>query len=151
MKKNKFTLLQIMLVLCVSFLLAVFLLPRIAKAQPYFTNNGTIYGAQVYNQGYPTPLQPSKVLANQYAAGTLAGYITTNLTPFYFVTNTFATNIFSAAPFVVASADTNGIAPGGGYGTPGSNTVTICSTTVSNFVAQLQKTNCGIYWEATGH
>ena len=150
MKKSKFTLLQLML-LVGCFLLAVFLLPRIARAQPYLTNNGTVYGGQTYNQNYPTPLQASKALAIQYSAGTLAGYITTNLTPFYFVTNTFATNIYTAPPFVIATADTNGLTIGGVAGVAGSNTVTVCITTTTNFVLQLQKTNCGVYWEATGH
>lgn len=148
MQNKKFTLVETILCAIAIAILGALIIPNMLpkiQAQPYYTNtSGQAPGAWQYNQSYPTPLKPSQTLANQYAAGTLAGYIPTNSTPFYFVTNSFTTNIFSAPPFVVVSADTNGI--------PATNNVArICATTTSNFVCQVLATNCGIYWEATGH
>jgi hypothetical protein len=129
------------LILLLAF--ALLLAPKL-QAQPYVTNTGTIYGAQQYNQSYPTPLQPSKMLANQYAAGMLAGIIPPAQVAWPLITNTFATNIFSTAPYVVFSLSaTNGF--------PTNAMPAVISTSPTNFVVWAPVTNCYLYWEATGH
>jgi hypothetical protein len=107
-----------------------------AAAQTYFTNSTSASGGYQYNDNLPNPLTPSQILANQYKTGTLAGVIT----PGAALTVTFATNIFSATPFVVAcSSATNYPAA-------------VTAVTTTNFTVSVVTTNSvTIYWEATGH
>jgi hypothetical protein len=112
----------------------------VTSAQPYFTNSSPQSGAYQYNQNYSQPLQPSKTLAQQYQAGILAGTIAP--TPFYLLTNSFTTNIYSTAPVVTAN--------GSGTAT-GTNIVTVVSSTTTNFVLDTGVSNQVIYWEAIGH
>jgi type II secretory pathway pseudopilin PulG len=140
-KKGGFSLLQIIIVIALLAVLAALTMPK-AQAQPYFTNANTIYGAQGYNNNLATPLKPSATLAAQYASGTLAGVIP----PGSFVagnggfyTNTFGTNLYSVAPFVIVSSSIT------------NNTPAVTSVTTSNCVIQANNTNATFYWEATGH
>ena len=138
-KKFGFSLLQTMIVIAILGLLAVITMQK-AQAQPYFTNTGTIYGAQSYNSSLGTPIKPSAILAAQYAAGEIAGSIAPATIPNAgFYTNTFTTNIFSAPPFVVANSSIT------------NNSPAIVSTSPTNFVISVLNTNCTIYWQATGH
>ena len=110
-----------------------------AQAQPYYTNTAP-YGAAQYNSAYPTPLQPSRTLANQYASGTLAGSVASATVPLGGTyTVAFPTNIYSAPPFVVCTTSATNAA------------AAVTSVTTTNFVLMVQPTNCTVYWEATGH
>jgi hypothetical protein len=112
----------------------------IASAQPYFTNSSPQSGAYQYNQSYTQPLQPSKTLAQQYQAGILAGTIAP--APFFLLTNSFTTNIYTTAPIITAN-------PSGAA--TGSNFVTVVSSSVTNFVLDTGVSNQPIYWHAIGH
>jgi hypothetical protein len=109
-------------------------------AQPYYTNTSQGYGVQQYNNNWTQPLQPSKTLAQQYQAGILAGTIAP--APWFLLTNSFTTNIYTASPVVTANASAPSI---------GTNFVTVASVTTSNFVLQTALTNQTIYWQAVGH
>jgi hypothetical protein len=111
----------------------------VAFAQPYFTNNSPQSGAYQYNQNYAQPLQPSKMLAQQYQAGILAGTIAP--APFFLLTNAFTTNIYTTAP--VITANPSGTATG-------SNFVTVVSSTTTNFVLDTGVSNQVIYWQSIG-
>jgi len=143
---KKFSLLETIIAVAVLALLAAIVLPRIAKAQPYFTNSSPIYGAQTYNQTLPTPINPAVTLANQYAAGTLVGSFlggqdSAYAAGFYTFTNMFATNIYTAPPIMVYTII------GGGTNAIASSTVT-----TTNFTFTTTGTNgVTINWEATGH
>jgi hypothetical protein len=112
----------------------------VAPAQPYFTNSNPQAGAYQYNQNYPQPLQPGKTLAQQYQAGILAGTIAP--APFYLLTNSFTTNIYTTAPVITANA--SGTATG-------TNFVTVASSTPTNFVLDTGVSNQPVYWESVGH
>ncbi|HEY1788671.1 MAG TPA: hypothetical protein VGJ73_10970 [Verrucomicrobiae bacterium] len=109
-------------------------------AQPYYTNTSQGYGVQQYNNTWTQPLQPSKTLAQQYQAGILAGTI--GPSPWYLLTNSFTTNIYTTAPVITANPSTPSV---------GSNFVTVVSVTTSNFVLQSALTNQIVYWQAVGH
>lgn len=113
---------------------------REAVAQPYFTYSNPQAGAYQYNQNYAQPLQPAKTLAQQYQAGILAGTIAP--APFYLLTNSFTTNIYTTAPTITANA--SGTATG-------TNFVTVVSSTVTNFVLDTGVSNQVIYWQSIGH
>ena len=112
----------------------------LASAQPYYTNTSQGYGVQQYNNGWTQPLQPSKTLAQQYQAGILAGAITPE--PWFLLTNSFTTNIYTTAPVITANASAPSV---------GTNFVTVVSVTTSNFVLEIALTNQTIYWQAVGH
>jgi hypothetical protein len=146
-KGGRFSLLEMLIVVASIAILAAFFIPalqREANAQPYFTNTGTIYGAQTYNQNFTPPLAPSKVLANQYAAGTLAGSLPPAAVASNAMVISFSTNIFSTAPFVCFSLSATN-----GYPTNAMPAVTAVTTT--NVTIWTPVTNCSLYWEATGH
>ena len=111
-----------------------------ATAQPYFTNSSPQAGAYQYNQNYTQPLQPSKTLAQQYQAGILAGTIAP--APFYLLTNSFSTNVYTTAPVITANA--SGTATG-------TNFVTVVSSSPTNFVLNTGVSNQTIYWQSVGH
>lgn len=115
-----------------------------AKCQPYFTNSSPQTGAYQYNQSYAQPLQPSKTLAQQYQAGILAGSFTPS--PWFFLTNTFPTNIYTTAPII--NANGSGSASQAACAT---NIVTVLSVTPTNFVLQCSVSNQTVYWQAIGH
>ena len=142
-QNQKFPLFIMLCVVCMIVLLGALLNPRKAAAQPYYTNSAAQYGAATYNTSLTTPLNPANTLANQYASGTLAGLIPTNQVAYFLYTNTFATNIYTAPPFVTANA--------GQSGTITNAVVTIVSTSITGFVIQVTPTNVPVYWEATGH
>lgn len=111
-----------------------------ASAQPYYTNTSQGYGVQQYNNGWTQPLQPSKTLAQQYQAGILAGTIAP--APWFLLTNSFTTNIYTTSPVITANASVPSV---------GTNFVTVVSVTTSNFVLQTGLSNQAIYWQAVGH
>lgn len=138
--KSAFALIETIMLLAIVALLMLLGAPK-ASAQPYFTNSGTIYGAQGYNSGLSQPLKPSGTLSVQYSAGTLAGAIAPGSFPTAsgFYTNSFATNIFTSAPFVLVTPSLTNAMPA------------VVSATTTNFVIQVLNTNATFYWEATGH
>jgi hypothetical protein len=115
-----------------------------AKCQPYFTNTSPQAGAYQYNQNYVQPLQPSVTLSKQYQAGVLAGAFAP--APWFLLTNTFPTNIYTTAPIVTA----NGSGPTS-QTVCSTNVVTVVSVTPTNFVLQCSVSNQTVYWEAIGH
>jgi hypothetical protein len=117
---------------------------KITRAQPYFTNNSPQSGAYQYNQNYVQPLQPSKTLAQQYQAGILAGSFAP--APWFFLTNSFPTNIYTTAPVITAI--------GSGSASQmvcSTNEVTVVSSSATNFILQCSVTNQTVYWESVGH
>jgi hypothetical protein len=135
-----FSKIETLVVLATVALVFLFVAPKVS-AQPYFTNSGTIYGAQSYNANLNTPLKPSATLSAQYGAGTLAGAIAPGSFPTAsgFYTNSFSTNIFTSAPFVLVTPSLTNAMPA------------VVSVTTTNFVVQVLNTNATFYWEATGH
>jgi len=119
--------------------IAAFGLSLVAHGQAYYTNPATQVPPYQYNSNLPTPLQPSRTLANQYASGTLAGIAVTSGGGLE--TNTFSTNIFSQPPFVVVTQ----------FGTVTTTTNVVTSVTTSNFVYSAGVTGVTNMWEATGH
>jgi len=116
---------------------------RTAKCQPYFTNTSPQAGAYQYNQNYAQPLQPSKTLAQQYQAGVLAGSFAPS--PWFFLTNTFPTNIYTTAPIITAN--------GGGSTTAlacETNVVTVYFSSPTNFILLCSVSNQVVYWQAIG-
>ncbi len=107
-----------------------------ARAQQYYTNSGgPAFGAYQYNQGYSTPLFPSRTLATQYAAGIITGYLPAGVTN----VAAFGTNIYSTPPIINWAPTTNA-------------TVYLVSVTTTNFTLYVSPTNnANIYWEAVGH
>ena len=115
-----------------------------AKCQPYITNSSPQAGAYQYNQNWAQPLQPSLTLSKQYQAGILAG--TFAPAPWFLLTNTFSTNLYTTAPVVTANG--SGSASQAACAT---NVVTVVSTSITNFVLQCAVSNQTVYWTATGH
>lgn len=146
MKKNRFTLTEIMIALAICFLLAVFLLPRVAKAQPYITNSTAANGAYLPNASVIPAPQPVAVRARQLALGINTGIGQTSNDGT--CTNSFATNyVYSTPPVVTVTQTTNGV---GGANISGTNVVT--AVTTSNFVFNCYnaKTNVLFFWQAIG-
>lgn len=112
----------------------------IAKCQPYITNNAPQTGAYQYNQNWAQPLQPSLTLSKQYQAGILTGTIAP--APWFLLTNSFSTNLYTTAPVITANASAS---------STGTNFVTVVSVTTTNFVLGTGVTNQTIYWSAIGH
>jgi hypothetical protein len=143
MKKNLKNLMVIRVACCVigaCFILA----GRDASAQPYFTNSSPQSGAYQYNQNYTQPLQPSLTLSKQYQAGILAGTIAP--TPWFLLTNSFSTNIYTMAPVITANGSSSA-----SQTVCSTNVVTIVSASPTNFVLQTSVSNQTVYWEAVGH
>jgi hypothetical protein len=123
---------------------AIFAGALAASAQPYYTNSSPQSGAYQYNQNYAQPLQPSRTLAQQYQAGIQAGSFAP--APWFFLTNSFPTNIYTTAPIVTAN--------GSGSASQtvcSTNVITIVSSSPTNFVLQCSVSNQIVYWEAIGH
>jgi len=116
----------------------------VANGQPYYTNTSQGYGVQQYNNNYTQPLQPGKTLAQQYQAGILAGTLAP--APWYFLTNSFSTNIYTTPPVVTANA-----AGAASQAACSTNVVTVFSVTATNFVLQTAVSNQAVYWQAIGH
>jgi hypothetical protein len=116
----------------------------LAKCQPYYTNSAPQAGAYQYNQNWAQPLQPSVTLSKQDQAGILAGAITP--APWFLLTNSFATNIYTTAPVITANGSGSG-----SQSVCATNVVTVVSASTTNFVLQCAVTNQTIYWEAIGH
>ena len=114
------------------------------SAQPYFTNNSPQSGAYQYNQNYSQPLQPGKTLAQQYQAGILAGSFAP--APWFFLTNSFPTNIYTTAPVITAIASGSA-----SQMVCSTNEVTVVSSSATNFILQCSVTNQTVYWESIGH
>ena len=123
---------------------AVLTAGNIAKCQPYYTNTSQGAGAQQYNNNYPQPLQPGKTLAQQYQAGILAGAIAP--APWYLLTNSFSTNIYTTPPVITANA-----AGAASQAACATNVVAVFSVTLTNFVLQTAVSNQTVYWQAIGH
>ncbi len=115
-----------------------------ARCQPYITNSSPQAGAYQYNQNWVQPLQPSLTLSKQYQAGILTGTIAP--APWFLLTNSFSTNIYTTAPVITANG--SGTASQAACVT---NVVTVVSTSTTNFVLQTAVTNQTIYWSAVGH
>ena len=115
-----------------------------AKCQPYYTNNAPQAGAYQYNQNWAQPLQPSVTLSKQYQAGIQAGTIAP--APWFLLTNSFSTNIYTTAPVITANGSGSG-----SQSVCATNVVTVVSTSTTNFVLQCAVTNQTVFWEAVGH
>ncbi len=113
-------------------------------AQPYFTNSAPQSGAYQYNQNFVQPLQPSRTLGQQYQAGILTGTFTP--APWFLLTNSFSTNIYTTAPVVTANGSSSA-----SQTVCSTNVVTIVSTSTTNFVLQTSVTNQTVYWMSIGH
>ncbi|MDE2104422.1 MAG: hypothetical protein KGL39_44700 [Patescibacteria group bacterium] len=139
MNNKHLTLLETLVAVAILALVAAFILPRVAKAQPYFTNTTANRLPYTYQDNLPTPLQPSVKLATQYGAGLLAGLCVSSTDGT--VTNTFGTNIFSTPPIIVFSLAST---------IHGTNAY-VASVTTSNFVINAGLAAVTNSWIAIGH
>ncbi len=137
--KNKSAHLRIIAFMAVCAFLAIlafFFFVNRTKAQGYYYTNNAQFGAYQYNQGYSTPLFPSKTLAAQAYTGILAGTVPLAST----VTNiTFGTNIYTLPPVVCANATTAGV------------TVAITGVTTTNVTLTSSSSSTTLNWIAVGH
>lgn len=142
MKRNNFSLFEILGVTFLIAILAALLLPLFvaqkASAQPAGTNTAG-YGVHQFNDSLIAPLTPARTLAEQLARGINQGTSITSSDGT--VTNTFSTNYtYSAAPTVVVTLRGTGI----------STTNDVVSVTTSNFVYKAGAPSITNNWIAVG-
>lgn len=138
--KNCFSLVELMIVIAIIALFAALMLPRVAQAQPYFTNATAASGPFQYNDALTPPAQPSQVIARQSLAGIQSGFVVT--TADGTVTNTFSTNCIYTAPPIVVTRQ---------RGKPTTTTSNIIVVTTSNFVINVGTPTSTNDFYAIGH
>lgn len=131
---KKFSIPAVLVFIGIIAIITALVIPRLAKAQPYFTNTTTQPGPYQYNDSLATPVAISTVKTNQAKAGIYTGAFGGNLST-NSATVTFG-HTYSSIP-VVDLILTNTTVAGGGYG------VAASSVTVSNCTANYLGTNVG--------
>ena len=138
LRTGTFSLVQMLIIVAILALLAVFVLPKV-HAQPFPATNAanqSISGVPSYQDNLSTPLRPSAVMSRQLESGVLAGSQA--------ATNTanvisFGTNIYSTAPVVVVCTSSP------------TNVAALTAVTRTNITVATSYNANTIYWHAVGH
>ena len=141
---KKFALIEVLVVLAVIALAAVFFMPR-ARGQAYFTNSTPATGPQQYNQNFVNAANVQATINRQQATG-LQGFTSAPGAGGYGglqISNSFPAQIYTVAPVVTVSMT----------GVTGTNACCeVVAVTSSNVIIQASTTNSVTFnYIAIGH